>query len=65
MTDTTFRDYVVTDLALTLLGRPRAGTTHVACPGCDRLVHHSQRSEHARSCVELREVVSGGTNAPL
>lgn len=55
---------IVTDLALTLLGRPRSPETHVACPGCDRLVHHSERSSHARSCADLRALATPPSLAP-
>lgn len=30
---------------------------HAECVGCERLVHHADRTAHARSCRTLRQVV--------
>lgn len=51
----------VTELAHERLGtaeRPREYEgRYLECPGCARLVHHSDRHDHPTTCVALRALV--------
>ena len=44
---------------VTLRGVDHLTTAHpyAACPGCERMVHHADRTAHAQACEALRQVV--------
>jgi hypothetical protein len=54
MTDELSSDQERTEAAYQLLGAEPELVGYRHCPGCDRLIHHTNLVGHARSCGELR-----------
>lgn len=48
---------VIVDAARELMGPRHDGQFYHECPGCDGWVHHTELTEHARSCAPLRALV--------